>query len=207
MEPANMQPTFNKIIPLENISSRVAKQNQLVEENNLLKEEVEAVSFLYQTSVQQNNELQKMLGKSGKVDEKLGDEVQGSIKALEEKNDLLQMEITYLKNQKQEILNASEENSKSFYERYIVLEKENRRLKLMATIHEKSIDAFEVAALDENIQPGGIAGLRWLRITGNIPLRTRLKNQIEETRKLQIELLQSTFLEDELINENKIKNI
>ncbi|MBA3603957.1 MAG: hypothetical protein H0W50_10050 [Parachlamydiaceae bacterium] len=47
-------------------------------------------------------------------------------------------------------------------------------------------------------KPGGMARIRWMRQKGNLPLRTRLKNQIEETRKLQIELLQNTFLEDEL---------
>ncbi len=208
-----MQPIINGIVPVYNIPLQELPEhyNLVVEENKLIKDQLEAISFIYDLSRSQQAELQIGLKKSVNVDVDYVNGVKAVNDALTKENALLKMEITHLQNQKDEVTKAADENLKSAQQRIIELEKQNKMLKEMETIQEKAFETFENVTQEviaNQIQISFFDAFQRLKALQNGFFSQESKwkiliNQLDETRLQKIELLKNAQIEEEKLPSGK----
>ncbi len=180
--------------------------NLLADQNKLIREQLEAISFVYDLSRSQHAELQEGLEKSVNVDVDYVNGVMGVNEALTKENALLKMEITHLQNQKDEVTKAADENLKSAQQRIIEMEKQNKMLKQTGAIQEKAFETFE--KVTQEVIANQIQMSLYVDFYQRLDAIKKcsfsqeskwkiLINQLDETRLQKIELLKNAQIEEE----------
>ncbi len=147
MEPVNreiniMPGIFGEIIQAENIPlQELPKQyNLVVEENKLIKEQLEAISFIYELSRSQQAELQEDLKKSVNRDVDYKNGVTKLNEALTKENGILLAKIAFLENQERERSSAYESQLIAAHQNIDELENYNASIKSEIKILELCVN-------------------------------------------------------------------
>ncbi len=194
-------PIIDSIIPVENIPLQ-----ELPEYYNALAVKAKDIYNLWEQALQNSAVVENAFEENLQGDENFAETFEGALNVAAREIEFLNGENIHLKNQKLEIIKAADENAKSAQERINELEKVVALQKEMIAIHEKAITTFETVTQEIANNPmiyygsyyGGLNNggsnsrdifFRSTYYNFDVPRWNILKNQIEETRLHQLELL------------------